>query len=144
MMRKIRETKNRKATGVSVYLMAVSLFLSGCASMEQSALLGAGVGASAGAGMGIAVEQSAGSALIGAGVGAVIGAAFGYLGHKEGEKKEILKAMGSKRKDLTTEAPMLSAPQASCYRVGEKITGTEYVGPHLRCVIEKNSSWSVR
>lgn len=120
------------------------LILTGCASMEKSVMFGAGMGASVGTGSGIANEKSVGSALIGAGIGAVLGGALGYLGHKEKEKEDILKGVAHQIPKGPSDTPMLSAPQASCYKVDEKVTGTEYVGPHLRCTIEKNSVWSLQ
>lgn len=125
-----------------IIAIAGTLFLAACASIEKSALLGAGIGASMGTGIGIGAEPSAGSALIGLGIGAVVGGAMGYLGHKDKENKELLLKTLGKRREPPGELPMLKAPQATCYRSGEKIVGEEYWGPQIRCRIEKQAVWS--
>ncbi len=43
-------------------LLVALITMSGCATVERTTLLGAGVGATAGAGLGIAVEKSPGAA----------------------------------------------------------------------------------
>lgn len=119
--------------------------LNGCATMKDSALLGAAIMGSVGTGIGIAAGQNAGSALIGTGLGAVVGAGFGYLAHKDKEDKEaVLKALQGKRREIIQEPPMLKAAQASCYKVDEKISGEEYLGPQLRCRIERPAVWGMR
>lgn len=127
---------------ITVLSGALLLAMPGCATLKDSTLLGAGVGAAGGAGMGLAVEQSAGSALIGTAIGAVIGGAFGYLGHKEKEKKEMLSKVGPRRLPVSETIPELKAPEANCITVPEKVEGHRYVGPHILCTIEKQAVWS--
>lgn len=128
-------------------LCTCSLFLlNGCASMEKSALLGAGIGGSMGTGIGLAAGQGdAGSALIGLGIGALVGAGLGLAAHEDKENKDaVLKALRGKRKEVIQEPPMLKAAEASCYKVDEKVEGEEYFGPQLRCRIEKNAVWGLK
>lgn len=119
--------------------------LQGCATMEKSALLGAGIGGSFGTGVGLAAGQDAGAALIGLGIGALVGTGMGLLSHQEKENKEaVLKALRGKRKEVVQEPPMLKPAEASCYKVDEKIEGEDYFGPQLRCKIEKNAVWGLK
>jgi hypothetical protein len=95
--------------------------------------------------MGLAVQQSPGSALIGTGIGALVGVGIGYLAHKDKENKDaVLKAIRGNRKEVIQEPPMLRSPQASCYKVDEKIVGEEYYGPQLRCRIERPAVWGLK
>lgn len=122
--------------------------LSGCATMKDSILFGAGVGAAGGLGVGSAVEPSVGSALIGTAVGGIIGAAVGYLGHRgknaapAADGKEGLRS--PVKPLLKNELPSLLTPEASCTEVEERIEGSIYFGPQMRCTIEKPAVWSVK
>lgn len=130
----------------TIAALTLSAYLfQGCATLEKSALLGAGIGGSFGTGVGLAAGQDAGSALIGLGIGAIVGTGLGLLAHEDKENKEaVLKALRGKRKEVVQEPPMLKAAEASCYKVDEKIDGEEYFGPQLRCKIEKNAVWGLK
>ena len=130
-------------------LTLIAVALSGCATMKDSILFGAGVGAAAGTGIGSAVEPSVGSALIGTAVGGIIGGALGYLGHKDKESKKLRKhdnpmSRASVKPLLKNELPSLLTPEASCTEVEEKVEGSIYFGPQIRCTIEKQAVWSVK
>lgn len=129
-----------------VTLMVIAI--TGCASMKDSVLFGAGVGAAAGTGIGSAVEPSLGSALIGTMVGGVIGGAFGYLGHKENQSRKSAKhddpVRASVKPLLKNELPSLLTPEASCTEIEERVEGSIYLGPQIRCTIEKPAVWSVK
>lgn len=136
---------NKEMKKILMGSAASCFFLNGCASMDKSLLLGAGMGGSVGAGVGIMAGRNPTGALIGAGVGVIVGAGLGYLGHKDKEDKDaVLKALQGKRKEIVQEPPMLKAPEANCYKVDEKITGEEYFGPQLRCRIERPAVWGLK
>lgn len=119
------------------------VLLSGCASMQDSILLGAGVAGAVGTGIGIAASDgSTGGTLLGAGIGLITGAAFGYLSYQDKlDKQNMLKAL-SKKNIGKEEFPVLRAPEASCTRIGASIEGNKYVGPHISCEIEKQAVWT--
>ena len=125
-----------------VILIGIAALLNGCASLERTTLLGAGVGAATGTGIGLAASNNATGALTGAAVGAVLGSAFFYLGGKDKEEKTMsLKAM-LKSKDKPQDLPYIKAPSARCVRLEEKIDGTIYYGPQLKCTIENQANWA--
>jgi len=122
-------------------VIGVTLALAGCATVERSSLLGAGMGGSLGLGIGAAVEKSVGSALIGLAVGATIGAGVGFLAHRHNEKNEALAkisaATGSPEKE-----PLLAEPEVRRVWVPEKLDGgSRYEEGHWIWVIEKPSRW---
>lgn len=123
-------------------IIGTALLLSNCASMDKSLLLGAGTGSAVGGGMGYGIGQNATGTLIGLGVGAVLGGTLGYLSHKEKEDKMELLKMTTRKKDLNKNLPSLRAPEASCTRVDEKIEGSQFIGAHILCTIEKPAVWS--
>ncbi len=122
-------------------LIAVTA-LTGCASMDKSIFLGAGIGTAAGTGIGLAAQQSPGSALIGAGIGAVLGGALGFLSHKDKERRDALLAFSKGKKDTRRDLPSLRAPEASCVQKDERIEGNLYYGPQIICTIEKPAIWT--
>ena len=124
----------------SILVLAISVALTGCASMKDSVLFGAGVGGAAGSGIGVAAEPSVGSALIGLAVGGVIGGAMGYLGHKGQKKNPLLKK--SPKLNVKANLPTLLSPEASCTELDEKIEGNHYFGPQVKCTIENPAAWS--
>lgn len=67
---------------IQVFILSVSLILSGCSTMSKTlkgGLLGGGAGAVVGAGVGALIGKSATSAAIGAGIGTAVGAATGTI-----------------------------------------------------------------
>lgn len=126
-----------------ILILGFAIVLSGCASMRDSILLGAGTLGAVGAGAGAAAGENVGGALIGLGVGAVLGGTMGFLAHKDEEqKKELVKIASRKGKDFGKDLPTLKAPKASCTRVGEKIDGDSFIGAHILCSIERPAVWS--
>ncbi len=132
--------KNNRKKYQIVFLM-IPLLLSGCASIGKTTLFGVGIGGAVGTGFGLAANSGVSSALIGLGIGAAVGAGMGYLGHKDKEEKDALMTAFLKKKSTKEEYPTLRAPEASCTRVGEKIEGSRYIGPHIVCDIEKQAVW---
>ncbi len=124
-------------------LIIGAVLTTGCASMKDSILLGAGVAGGIGTGIGIAASDgSTGGTLLGAGIGILTGAAFGYLSYQDKiDKQNIAKAL-SKKSIAKEEFPTLRAPEATCVRIGESIEGNKYIGPHVSCEIEKPAVWS--
>lgn len=133
-------TKSSKKT--LIVLLTAPLFLFGCASIERSTLLGAGIVGALGTGIGLAVNNSASSALLGGGIGITVGAGLGYLGHKDKEERLTLLKAAGKKNSPKDDYPTLRPPEASCSRVGEKIEGNRYIGPHIMCDIERPAVWS--
>ena len=128
-----------------VGLGALLLVNSGCSTIGQTTLLGAGVGAAAGTGIGLAAQRSPGSALIGAGIGAVLGGAFFFLGAKDQAKKDaFLKASLQGKNNKEDQVPMLTMPDVVCHQVEGKLedSGTKWIGPHQSCEIKKQSVFS--
>lgn len=119
----------------NIAVLCIALSLSGCASVGESVLFGAGVGAAAGTGTGLIVQKSAGSALIGAGIGGVIGGALGYLFRK---KDHTAAASAISDKDL----PYIKKPEANCTRLDSKIEGPIWYGPQIKCTIDNPAVWS--
>ena len=129
----------------ALIMIPILLLTNGCATIEQSTFLGAGVGIASGTGIGLAIERSPGSAIIGASIGAVLGSAAFYLLAKDHEKKNALAKLAQKE---TTEKgdpiPAITRPEIICHKVDGHIeeSGTLWTGPHLRCEIKKQSVWS--
>ena len=123
----------------------VTLLTGGCATVGESTLLGAGMGAAAGTGIGLASQRSAGSALIGAGIGAALGAGLFYLGHhSEKNKQALLKASFKSKNGKKDPIPPVTMPDVVCYEIDAKIedSGTKWISPHQICQIKKQSVWS--
>ena len=74
----------------TILILSVAVFATGCASMKESLVVGAGSGAAIGAGIGSSSNQK--NRGKGAAVGALIGAAVGLIGgravHKSLEKRD--------------------------------------------------------
>lgn len=122
--------------------ITVTAFLTGCASMRDSMLLGGAVGATAGGFVGNqASNHDAKGTAIGAATGAAFGALFGYLGHKEETRKEKerqdqLNALQGKPK-----YPSVSTPQVRAIWVPDKIENDQFVSGHYIYVIDKPATF---
>jgi hypothetical protein len=131
-----------------IYVLVLStaiLVNSGCATVGQTTLFGAGIGAATGTGAGLLAQKSVGSAVIGAGIGALLVGAFSYLGAKDHEKKEaMLKLSLPTKNNADSKVPDLTAPDVVCYQVEGKLenSGTRWVGPHQVCEIKRQSVFS--
>jgi hypothetical protein len=119
----------------NIAVLCIALSLSGCASVGNSILFGAGVGAAGGAGAGLLVQKSAGSALIGAGIGGVIGGALGYLFR---QKKSDSGSTAINEKEL----PYIKKPEANCTHLEGRIEGPIWYGPQIKCTIDNPAVWS--
>lgn len=122
-------------------ILIFPLIMSGCASMEKSMILGAGVGGAFGGGVGNLASQNVEGTLLGLGIGAIVGGAIGYLGHTDKEEKERLTKLGIK-KEKEPKAPSLTSPEVRRVWVPERIDGDKFVEGHYMYVIEHNSVWS--
>ena len=116
--------------------------LSGCASMEKSALLGAAAGGALGTGIGLAAEKSAGSALIGLGIGAIVGSVMGIGAHSEQENKRAQWLNPAASKDFKDKVPGMSTPEVRRVWVPEKIEGNKYIEGHYIYVIDRGAVWN--
>lgn len=125
----------------TIPILILTLALSGCATMRDSVLLGAGTMGAVGAGIGTAAGNNVGGALLGLGIGAVFGGTMGYLSHKEKEEKEKMAKSGIKQSE-DSKVPSLTSPEVRRVWVPEKIEGGKFIEGHYMYVIERNSVWS--
>lgn len=118
------------------------LLLTGCATMQDSLILGASMGAVSGGSMGnLSTNRSQRGTAIGALVGAGLGAAFGYLAHKDNQQKE---AMRQAMLNGTEPAknPRLTEPRYRSIWVPDKIEGDRYIQGHRVFIIEESGKWT--
>lgn len=125
----------------SIALIAISMALSGCSSMKESVLFGAGTMGTIGAGVGAAAGHNVGSALLGLGIGAVFGGTMGYFGYKDKEEKDRLLKLGGKKSD-ESKIPSLTSPEVRRIFVPSRIEGQKFIEGHFEYIIERNSVWS--
>lgn len=125
----------------SIPILILALALSGCASMKDSILLGAGTVGAIGTGIGAAAGNNVGTALFGLGIGAVVGGSMGYLSYKDKEEKEKQAKSGKKQGD-DSKIPSLTSPEVRRVWVPERVEGSKYIEGHYMYVIERNSVWS--
>ncbi len=122
-------------------VVLVTALATSCATLENSVLIGAGVGGAAGAGMGFAIHQKAGSTLIGTGIGALVGAGIGYLIHKDQEQRREEQRALAAGKYTDDKVPFLTAPQVERVWQPESIEGEKFIQGHFIYVIKKPSVW---
>jgi len=125
----------------SIAVLFICLALSGCSTMRDSILLGAGTMGALGTGVGAAAGNNVGGALLGLGIGALVGGTVGYLAHKDRENKERLSKSGSPKSD-DSKVPSLTSPEVRRVWVPEKIDGNKFIEGHYMYLIERNSVWS--
>lgn len=124
-------------------LIILSIYLSACASVERSTILGAVLGGTIGGLIGNSNghdgrrEQST---LVGAAIGTGLGSLIGYSSYKEEQKKQREQTL--KQNPLESRTPFLTAPKVRRVWVPAKIEGDKYVDGHYMYVIEKTSTWS--
>jgi hypothetical protein len=120
--------------------LCLLVFMSGCASMGNSMLLGGTVGAASGAGVGLAAFGNTKGTLISAASGAAVGTFVGWLLHKKENKDlQVADPNGSlKPGDL----PFLTRPDIRKVWVPDSIEGNKYIQGHNIFVIERGSVWS--
>lgn len=125
-----------------VILIGVSVLLNGCATLEKTTLLGTGIGIAAGTGFGLAASNDATGALAGAAIGGLVIGGMAYLSGKAKEDKDrdLKDLMHSK--DKGQDLPFIKSPQAKCVRLDERIEGSVYLGPQLKCTIENQAVWT--
>lgn len=126
---------------ITIQLMSLLLFLSGCASWERSTLLGASAGGALGAGVGTAAGNNVGSALLGLGIGAIVGGTMGFGAHKDQEAKrgQLLNPLVTK--DFKQKVPTLTTPEIRRVWIEPKVEGDKYVEGHFLYVIDRQAVW---
>jgi hypothetical protein len=124
-------------------LIALSLTLAtGCASLNQSMLLGASVGAmSMGAAGNLATNHRPEGTALGALTGAALGAAIGYFAHHDLATKERLARDMEKSHEAPAE-PKLTRPKYRQIWVPAKIEGDRYIEGHRLYIIEDPGKWT--
>ena len=112
----------------------------GCATSQDSILLGLGIGGIVGGGFGAAAGQGNGlpkeSAVVGMAVGAAIGGLAGFLQHKKMEETKLGGSFGE-----SGPTPSLTAPRVERVWVPAQIDNNTYVEGHFQYVIGEQSRW---
>jgi hypothetical protein len=127
-----------------IALMTALTMVSGCATMKDGLILGAGSGAVAGAAVGLATHSGgAGSALIGGAIGAAVGTGIAYLvqGNLESRDNEVRKnTLFSLEKFGVSDVPSQSSsvPAITFHVVEEQKVETHRQGNR---VIEGHRIW---
>lgn len=138
-----------------VLVLSVAIILSGCATVERSTWLGAGIGASLGAGLGVLAtnsgdgRQKAQGALIGAVALGVLGAAIGYQSYKDEDKKEQARQleMNASHLDIFGSAnsepgkPNLRPAQVRVRYVEDQIKDGTFIPAHFEYEISEPAHW---
>jgi len=125
-----------------ILIPTLVLSLSGCASLKDSLIAGAGAGAATGGLIGNASGKNGRSTLNGALIGAAIGAGISYLGYKDKKKKTQEKQV--KALEKTNDTPLITQPKIKRIWVEDKISGKRFIKGHWEFVIEENSEWSTK
>ncbi len=131
-----------------VYILSITIALSGCATTRDSVLLGAGIGAGTGAlsgGLiGAGSDHDVRGALIGTAVGAASGALIGLLINNGNKKNSsTVSSTNSTAADLSGD-PFLTKPEVRKVWVDDKVEDNQLIKGHYIYVIEKNSQWSTK
>jgi hypothetical protein len=143
----------------SVLAVGVALALVGCASMEQSVMLGVGTGVAMGTGVGLAAggNNKTETTLISAGIGALVGGVGAYLIHGGLEKRDNsvrrntlfnlenhgITRMNSGRVDLSDVGGLLTLPEVEENWVETHADGQKLIEGHREWLLEGNSRWDL-
>jgi|SaaInlStandDraft_6_1057023.scaffolds.fasta_scaffold21631_2 uncharacterized membrane protein YebE (DUF533 family) len=117
--------------------------MSGCATMKESLITGATIGASGGAlignsrGTGAERHRNTNKGLL---IGALIGTGISYLAFKDKKKKKHRKT--SKNKIPINNVPQLTRPKVKRVWVEDKIQGKRFIKGHWEYIILEQSNWS--
>ena len=133
-----------KALG-TVLMAGVFVGVGGCASVERSVVLGAGIGGATGALIGTAARDRPSdgtSIVVGALVGSLTGGLFGYLGF-QGEQDKM-KAMSMKSPEEQQVPFYLKDATTQRIWVPTRIEGNKRVWGHYVDIIERPAVWEVR
>lgn len=125
----------------TIPILILTLLLSGCATMKDSILLGAGTMGAIGTGVGAAAGNNVGSALLGLGIGAVFGGTMGFMAFQDKEDKAKQVKSGKKQNE-DSKVPSLTSPEVRRVWVPERVDGQKFIEGHYMYVIERNSVWS--
>jgi len=128
----------------NIFIIFLSLmYLSGCASMKESLIAGASMGAVSGGLIGNADaaggrrDKNTKNAAV---IGALLGAGIGYLAFKEKQSKKHLsqqKVVGGKEK-----TPLLTIPKIKRVWIEDRVRGKRFIKGHWEYIIKENSVWS--
>ena len=130
---------NTKWTSIFVLLG----LMSGCATSEDSTLLGAGVGMIIGGGFGAAAGQADDNQVragaVGAVTGAAIGGLMGFLQHRD----DVSKLAAAKKFGGDGDAlPSLSKPIVRKVWIPDRVEGDKFERGHFIYQIDRNSGWN--
>jgi hypothetical protein len=129
-----------KTIPVTFLSLGILFFMSGCASMGNSMLLGGGIGAVAGTGVGLAAFGHPKGTIISAATGAAVRTFVGWLLHKKDNKDlQVADPSGSLKPG---ELPFLTRPDVRKVWVPDSIDGNKYIQGHNIFLIERGSVWS--
>lgn len=124
-----------------IFISAIlSILIQSCSTLQDSTLLGVGIGSIIGASFGAAAGHSKGVPIEGAALGLAAGAAtgglVGFLHHK---KTEELKFKPLDSSISTT--PSLTTPRVERVWVPARIENETYIEGHFQYVIQRPSRW---
>jgi hypothetical protein len=137
-------------------LLALTLFLEGCASPGKATLLGAGIGATAGAGVGLLAspgrngQNRARNVIVGGALGGLLGAGTGYVANELSDKsnKEAYdKGKQDAQKGTGNYAPasgkpVLIPPRVESRFIDDQVRGNTFVPAHVEYQIVEPARWS--
>lgn len=125
-----------------ITIITATTFLSGCATMKDSMLVGGAVGATAGGFVGNqASNHDAKGTAIGALIGAATGTLFGYLGHKDQKRREEERQAQLNAIQGKPKYPSVSTPQVRAVWVPDKIENDQFISGHYIYVIDKPATF---
>ncbi|MCB0415383.1 MAG: hypothetical protein KDD50_13690 [Bdellovibrionales bacterium] len=128
-----------------ITLITLLSFLPGCASLNDSLIAGATLGAATGGlmgnsqGTGSDRHRSTNNGLL---IGAALGAGIGYLAYKSKKDKKAQQQQQSLMKDSKESTPLLTRPKIKRVWVEDKIQGQRLIRGHWEYIIEEQSTWS--
>jgi YMGG-like Gly-zipper len=140
---------------ILVWLAALSLLLSSCATVGKSTVLGAAIGSVVGGSIGALASQHSDPAdrttgvLLGAGFGGVIGGLIGHESYKEQAKKDQLKGFDGNSPGMEIFAngadkdkrPTLRPAQVKVRYVEDAIKEGVFVPAHFEYEISEPARW---
>jgi len=137
------------------FCLFVSLFMSGCATMKDSTLVGAGIGAVVGGTLGAiashngSTNKSGAPIIIGASLGGLLGAGIGYENHKQREKNGTLNPFNTSTSQVQIHSaagsqgkqPTLRPAQVKVRYVEDQIKDGKFIPAHFEYEISEPAKW---
>ena len=126
-----------------ILTFTILLMLQGCATLKDSLITGAAIGATGGGllgnSRGVGAERHRNTNK-GALIGAALGMGISYLAHQSKIKNQNTKATSAPKNN--NKVPLLTRPKVKRVWVDDKIQGKRFVRGHWEYIIEEQSAWS--